>query len=87
VLLSENYIAHFLVWRRELVNQVGGFRSRYDVTQDYDLTLQVSRDNREHRPSSADSLSLASVGPVNCQFILAKALRGTCGAPGPRGSY
>jgi GT2 family glycosyltransferase len=42
LLLSENYICHFLVARRELVERTGGFRSEYDGAQDYDLVLRLS---------------------------------------------
>ncbi len=42
LLLSENYVCHFLVARRSLVNQVGGFRSDFDGSQDYDLVLRLA---------------------------------------------
>jgi GT2 family glycosyltransferase len=42
LLLSENYIAHFLVCRRELMTEVGGFCSKYDGSQDYDLILRLT---------------------------------------------
>ncbi len=47
LLLSENYCAHLLVARRELVEQVGGFRSEYDGAQDYDLVLRLAALGRE----------------------------------------
>ncbi|MBO5414067.1 MAG: glycosyltransferase [Bacilli bacterium] len=40
-LLSINYICHFTVIRRTLVNEIGGFRSEYNGSQDYDLFLRV----------------------------------------------
>ena len=40
-LLSRNYICHFTVIRRTLVNEIGGFRSEYNGSQDYDLFLRV----------------------------------------------
>lgn len=40
LLRSDNYICHFLVIRTELLHQVGGFRSEYDGSQDYDLILR-----------------------------------------------
>ena len=43
LLLSENYICHFLVARRALVNEVGRFRSAFDGSQDYDLILRLTR--------------------------------------------
>ena len=41
-LLAENYINHFTVARRSLVNAVGGFRDGFDGSQDHDLMLRVS---------------------------------------------
>ncbi len=40
--LSCNYVCHFTLIRRELVTQVGGFRSKFDGAQDYDLFLRVT---------------------------------------------
>ena len=42
LLLSNNYICHFLVMKSELIKEVG-FRSEYDGAQDYDLVLRASR--------------------------------------------
>lgn len=39
--LSHNMITHLAVFRKSTVEAVGGFRSRYDGAQDYDLTLRV----------------------------------------------
>jgi GT2 family glycosyltransferase len=41
-LLAENYINHFTVVRRTLVNDVGGFREGFDGSQDHDLMLRVT---------------------------------------------
>jgi GT2 family glycosyltransferase len=41
LLLSNNYICHFLVVRRQLLNEVGGLRPDYDGSQDYDLVLRL----------------------------------------------
>jgi GT2 family glycosyltransferase len=41
-LRSNNYVCHLLVVRRTLVEQVGGLRTPYDGSQDYDLVLRVS---------------------------------------------
>jgi O-antigen biosynthesis protein len=47
--LSCNYICHLTLIRRELVKQVGGFRSEFDGAQDYDLFLRViEQTNRIH---------------------------------------
>lgn len=40
LLLSQNYICHLSVYRRDLVEQVGGFREGYEGSQDYDLLLR-----------------------------------------------
>lgn len=34
---------HFTAYKTELVREVGGFRSEYDFSQDYDLALRMSR--------------------------------------------
>ena len=47
--LSCNYICHFTLIRRELVREVGGFRSEFDGAQDYDLFLRIiERTDRIH---------------------------------------
>lgn len=38
---SSMYACHLLVLRRALVEEVGGFRSAFDFSQDYDLVLRV----------------------------------------------
>lgn len=43
LLESQNYIGHFLVIRRSLMNSIGGFRPGLDGAQDYDLVLRASR--------------------------------------------
>ena len=41
-LSSNNYICHFSVIRREILDGIGGFRPGFDGAQDYDLILRVS---------------------------------------------
>lgn len=41
-LRSYNYICHFTVFSRALYHEVGGFRSEYDGSQDYDLILRLT---------------------------------------------
>lgn len=41
LLLCFMYTGHLTVYRRELVRELGGFRSAYDFSQDYDLALRV----------------------------------------------
>ncbi|WNG18380.1 glycosyltransferase [Cystobacter fuscus] len=42
LLLSMNYLCHFTVVRKRLLEEVGGFRSAFDGSQDYDLFLRLS---------------------------------------------
>lgn len=37
---SNNYITHFFVVKKEIVDKIGGFRSEYDGAQDYDLMFR-----------------------------------------------
>jgi glycosyltransferase involved in cell wall biosynthesis len=46
LLLSQNFICHLSVVRRELFERVGGFRSGVDGAQDWDLILRISRELR-----------------------------------------
>jgi O-antigen biosynthesis protein len=41
-LLAENYINHFTVVRRSVIQSVGGFREGFDGSQDHDLMLRVT---------------------------------------------
>lgn len=41
-LLSQNYICHFLVVRRKIINDVGGFAIGLEGAQDYDLILKCT---------------------------------------------
>ena len=41
-LLSVNYVCHFGVYRKELVEKIGGFRKGYEGAQDYDLVLRFT---------------------------------------------
>lgn len=42
LLLSLNYICHFVVARRHLVNRLGGLRTAYNGSQDHDLLLRLA---------------------------------------------
>lgn len=49
LLLCHNYITHFLVTRRSLFEEVGGFAAGSDGSQDYDLLLKLTeRTDRIH---------------------------------------
>src|SRR5260370_39677453 len=41
------YLGHLTVYRRGVVEGVGGFRSEFDFSQDYDLALRVTESNIE----------------------------------------
>ncbi len=86
---SHNYICHFSVIKRELVQRVGGFREGYDGSQDYDLFLRVTEtlDEREiaHIPkilyhwrtiqgSAADNVEAKPYAIVAAKKALANAL-------------
>lgn len=49
-LMGFNYICHFSVIKKDLVEKIGGFRKKYDGAQDYDLFLRISEitSNIEH---------------------------------------
>ena len=41
-LLSFNYITHFAVYRRTIVNEIGGINGNYNGAQDYDFVLRFT---------------------------------------------
>ncbi len=51
-LLSRMYVGHLSVFRRTLLEKIGGFRSEYDGSQDYDLVLRFTEltDRIHHIP-------------------------------------
>ena len=51
-LLSRNYVSHLGVYRRSLLDGIGGFRLGFEGSQDYDLLLRASERARrvEHIP-------------------------------------
>ena len=52
LLQGQNYIGHFVVLRRSLVEEIGGFQAGYEGAQDYDLLLRICENTRqiEHIP-------------------------------------
>ncbi|MEZ5419472.1 MAG: glycosyltransferase [Vicinamibacterales bacterium] len=73
---------HLLVLRRTLVEEVGGFRSAFDFSQDYDLLLRLDRTDDAHRPRAGRAVSLAQDAGLDgpgrrCQ---ARGPRGRCAA-------
>jgi O-antigen biosynthesis protein len=47
LLLSCNYVSHFGVYKRKIINEIGGFREGYDGSQDYDLVLRFTERTQE----------------------------------------
>lgn len=46
-LRANNFICHFSVFRRDLMDKLGGFRKEFDGAQDYDIILRMS-ENAKH---------------------------------------
>ncbi len=68
LLRSNNYICHFFVVRRSVVEKAGGFRKEFDGAQDYDFIFRCTENAREvvhvpeilyhwrtHKASTADN--------------------------------
>jgi GT2 family glycosyltransferase len=83
LLLSHNYITHFLVIRREIYDRIGPLSSKYDGAQDYDLVLRATEvaDRVRHIPRvlyhwrmSAQSTSMDTeakpLAMVNSRLVL-----------------
>ena len=51
-LRSNNYICHFSVFRKDLMEKLGGERSKYDGAQDYDIIIRMAEiaQNIKHIP-------------------------------------
>ncbi len=49
LLFSNNYVCHFSVLRRKIMEEVGGFREGTDGSQDYDLVLRFTDKKRQVR--------------------------------------
>ena len=47
MMINYMYTGHLTVYRRALVEKLGGFNSEYDFSQDYDLALRVSENTSE----------------------------------------
>lgn len=54
LLLSCMYLAHFCVYRRSIIDEIGGFREGIDGSQDYDLALRFTErtDKIAHIPKT-----------------------------------
>jgi O-antigen biosynthesis protein len=69
LILSENYVCHLMMFRKDLALAVGGFRSEFDLSQDHDMLLRLSEKARRivhvprilyHWRTSLESMSRAS---------------------------
>lgn len=47
LLHSCNYISHFLIMQSSIVREIGGFRTEFDGSQDYDIILRATEKSRE----------------------------------------
>lgn len=45
-LRANNFICHFSVFRKDLMDKLGGFRSEFDGAQDYDILLRMSEETK-----------------------------------------
>ena len=45
--LSYNYVCHFAVFSRDLIERIGGWRTGFDGAQDYDLALRATENTDE----------------------------------------
>lgn len=55
LLMSVNYVTHFAVYRKEVVDRVGGLRKGFEGSQDYDLALRITESTHRigHAPVPA----------------------------------
>jgi GT2 family glycosyltransferase len=69
LILSENYVTHLMMFRRDLAIAAGGFRTEFDLSQDHDILLRMSEKANcivhvprilYHWRTSLDSMSRAS---------------------------
>ncbi|MUN65074.1 glycosyltransferase [Enterococcus faecalis] len=49
LLLGTNYISHLGVYRRSILEEIGGFRKDYEGSQDYDLVLRFTEKTTKER--------------------------------------
>lgn len=78
--MSMNYICHFTVLRKNIVEEVGGFRLGYEGAQDYDLFLRVTEKTQKiaHIPQilyhwrALDTSTAKSLGSKNYSYIAGK---------------
>jgi GT2 family glycosyltransferase len=49
LMLGQNLISHFGVYRRSLIERIGGFRAGFEGSQDYDLALRMVAETQADR--------------------------------------
>lgn len=68
-LMSYNYICHFSIYKKSLMDRLGGFRKEFDGSQDYDLIFRVTEEANQiihipkilyHWRMNEDSVALSS---------------------------
>lgn len=79
-LCSSNYICHLLVFRRELMEQVGGERSAFDGSQDHDLMLRLSECSERISHVHAICYHWRTVGNSASHTNLMRCLQASCRA-------
>ena len=85
--LSRMYTCHLGVYRRELINEIGGFRKGYEGSQDYDLVLRFTEKTdkifhipnvlyhwRIHSSSTAQDISTKNYATIAGQKAIQDAL-------------
>jgi GT2 family glycosyltransferase len=95
LLLNQNYVTHFAVYRRTLLERIGGFRQGFDGGQDFDLALRFTEQTEParigHLPfvlyhwrmvpgSTAQAVSNKSYTLVAAKRAMEDALRRRCAA-------
>jgi len=87
-MLSKMYSCHLGVYRRSLVNEIGGFRPEFDGSQDWDLALRISERTtrifhipkvlyswRIHAQSAASGVDAKPYAYLAAQRVIEDALR------------
>jgi GT2 family glycosyltransferase len=94
LLRSRNYIGHLAVYRRDLLEQIGGLRDGFEGAQDYDLVLRASERARKivhiprvlyhrriHARSTGPQANPKGIGHASGRQALQEHLR-RCGSAG-----
>ncbi len=83
-LMSYNYICHFSIFKKSLLDRIGGFRKEFDGSQDYDLILRAVEQANQiihipkilyHWRMNIDSVALNSAAKPYAYEAAKKAIR------------